>query len=626
MRTLILRTCTALCIGAAALEAAPAAASEVRDLSSLSLEELGDINVTSVSKRDEPLSRAPAAVFVITREDIRRSGAINLPEALRLAPNLDVARMNTAAYTVTARGFNSPESANKLLVLIDGRSVYTPLASTVFWESQGVVLADIERIEVISGAGGTLWGANAVNGVINVITRRADTAQGPLVVAAAGSHDDSLAMRFGARLGENAAFRVYGQARRGDFGGAGPLAADAPFNSAQGGFRIDGDAGADSFTLQGDLYRNKADLLDTRLKGENLLGRWRRALGGDSAVQLQAYYDKATRDYLVASDGLETFDVQLQHNLSLGPRHQVVWGANYRTWKSEFNSLVAFGFAQPTKTLDLASLFVQDNIDLTRGLTLTLGLKLEDNSYSGLDSLPTARLAWQPNERTLFWSSASRAVRTPSRIDRELEARPIFTPSPDFASEKLTAFELGYRGQPTPRLSLSVAAFYNLYGDLRTASLTNGRLPLFLANDLGGNTHGLEAWGTYTVTPWWRLNFGASALKKDLKLDAGRTDLTRKQAAGQDPAYRAQLRSQMNLGDRVELDVALRTVGRVSPSNVPAYTEADVRIGYRLTDTLEVSLAGANLLHDDHLEVIDPSTAPVTAIPRTVLLTLRWER
>lgn len=628
LRALPARTAAVLCLGFAGFAASPAGAAEVpslSDLSDLSLEQLADIQVSSVSKRDESLSRAPAAVFVITRDDIRRSGATSLPEALRLAPNLDVVRMNTAAYSVTARGFNSPESANKLLVLIDGRSVYTPLASTVFWESQDVPLADIERIEVISGAGGTLWGANAVNGVINVITRSAQATQGALAQAGVGSNDGLLVLRYGATLGESTALRLYAHARRSDFGGTGPLVADAAIDSLQGGFRIDGGAGRDSYTLQGDIYRNEVDLLDTSLTGGNLLGRWRHELSDRSAVQTQIYYDEAKRDYLVASDALKTLDAQLQQNLLIGQRHNVVWGVNYRTWKSEFNSLVAFGFARPSKTLDLASVFAQDDTELSPELTLTLGMKLEHNSYSGTDYLPTARLAWQANDQALLWSSVSRAVRTPSRIDRELEAAGFARPSPDFASETLTAFEVGYRGQPTANLSLSISVYYNVYDNLRTANLTNGGLPIFLANDLGGNTHGVEVWGAYALTPWWRMNFGLSTLKKNLKLDPGRIDLTRLQAAGQDPSYHALLRSQMNLGDRMELDFGLRAVGRVRPSNVPAYVEADARIGYRISNSLDLSLAGFNLLHDSHLESIDPSTAPVTAIPRTVFLTLRWQ-
>ena len=627
--TWLVRTSAALLLCGASCSALPAAAVESQslgDLTNLSLEQLGDIQVSSVSKRTEPLSRAPAAVFVITQEDIRRSGATALPEVLRLAPNLDVVRLNTSQYSVTARGFNSPESANKLLVLIDGRSIYTPLASTVFWESQGILLADIERIEVISGPGGTLWGANAVNGVINIITRSASATQGVLAQAGGGNHDGQVAFRYGTSLGENSALRVYGQVRGSDFGGKGSLRPDAPMSALQGGFKFDSAAGANTYTLQGDIYRNQVDLLDNTLTGGNLLGRWRRQLSDDSAVQLQAYYDNAKRDYQVASDSLQTLDLQLQHELAIGSRHQVVWGANYRVWKSEFDSLVGLGFTQPAKTLSLGSVFVEDDIELASKLKLTLGMKLEDNSYSGLDYLPTARVAWQANAQTMFWTAASRAVRTPSRIDRELQGGGFAAPAPDFASETLTAFELGYRGQPTSRLSLSISAFYNIYDDLRTATLTNGHLPLMLANDLGGDTYGVEVWGAYTITPQWRLNFGVGTLEKKLKVEPGRTDLTHLQSAGQDPKYHGLLRSQMNLTDRIELDVGVRAVGRVDPSNVPAYAEADVRVGYHITSALDLSLSGFNLLHKSHLEAIDPSTAPVTAIPRTVFVTLRWQR
>ena len=617
-----------VCLGLAGLAAPQARAAEapsVRDLGQLSLEELTDVQVSSVSKRDEPLSHAAASVYVITREDIRRSGAVSLAEALRLAPNLDVERVNTSQYTITARGFNSPESANKLLVLIDGRSVYTPLASTVFWESLGVALGNVERIEVISGPGGTLWGANAVNGVINVITRKASDTQGIMVDAGIGSDDRSATVRYGGHIGANAAFRIYGQLRRNDLGGEGPLAADSPFNAAQAGFRFDSSGSADSVTLQGDIYHNHADLLDTTLQGGNILGRWRRELSDRSALELQAYYDQASRSYLVASDSLRTFDVQAQLTTSLGERHKLVFGGDYRLWRSEFDSFVGFYFLQPKSSLSLGSVFVQDEIALRSDLTLTLGMKLEDNSYSGLDYLPTARLGWQIDDRNLAWVSASRAVRTPSRIDRELQGFGFLAPSPDFASEQLTAYEIGYRSQPTANLSFSISGFYNVYDKLRTAELTGGALPGGLYNSLGGHTYGVEAWAKYAAASWWRLSAGVATLEKDLEVDPGHIDLSHMQEAGQDPSYHATLRSEMNLGDRIEFDAALRSVGRIRPSNVPAYVEADARIGLRVTDQLQVSLNGYNLLHDSHVEVIDTATSPVTPIPRAVYLSLRWD-
>jgi iron complex outermembrane receptor protein len=627
-RRLLVCASTALGLWAALLAAQPVRAADeptIDELGRLSLEELSDIPISSVSKREEPLSQAPAAIFVITREDIRRSGAGTLPEALRLAPNVDVARIGSAAYTISARGFNSPEAGNKLLVLIDGRSVYTPLASTVFWESLDIVLADVERIEVISGPGGTLWGANAVNGVINIITRNANATQGLLAEGGLGDHERQLSVRYGGRLGDNAAIRIFGQARNADLGGSGLTSTSAPFDALNAGFRADGTWGTSSYTVQGDIYRNTLEYLDQTLTGGNLLGRWRRELGNASSLEVQAYYDEARRKYAVASDALQTFDVQAQHDLPTHGRHDLIWGGEYRVWRSEFDSLVGLGFVEPAATLHLGSLFVQDDVELAPPLKLTLGMKLEYNSYSGLDYLPTARLAWQANDRTLFWTGVSRAVRTPSRIDRELSGGGFLGPSPDFDPETLIAFEAGYRGRPTANLSLSVSAFYNVYDKLRTSELTNGGVPLVLANGLGGHTYGIEAWATYAVAPWWQLSAGAATLEKDLEVDPGHVDLSGLQAAGQDPSYRAQLRSRMNLGDRMELDVGLRSVGRVSVSNVPAYVEAEARFGWRLTDTVELSLAGFNLLHEDHLESSDPPNNPATLIPRGIFLTLRWE-
>jgi iron complex outermembrane receptor protein len=606
--------------------ATPFQVATISDLNVLSLEELSNIEVTSVSKAPERLGEAPAAIYVITREDIRRSGATSLPEALRLAPNLEVARQNAASYAITARGFNSPQSGNKLLVLIDGRSVYTPMASTVFWETLDVALADIERIEVVSGPGGTLWGANAVNGVINVITRSAADTQGAAAEVGGGDRDRNATLRFGGKLGDKADFRISALAfnrgpsldrKRGDQTSDGA-------RGVQGGFRVDGDAGAGSFTLQGDAYRNTVDLLDYRLTGQNLLGRWTRPLSARTSFTVQAYYDHVARRYQVADDLLRTFDVQAQMNTELGKRHRLVWGGEFRAWRSAFYSKVGIGFPKAQADLTLANGFVQDEIDLTGDLKLTLGLKLENNSYSGLDYLPNARLAWQAGPDTLLWTAVSRSVRTPSRIDRELSFPPFLLASPDFASEKLTAYEAGYRAQLLPQVSLSVSTFYNVYDDLRTTELTPSKTAFMLQNGLRGHTYGLEAWAKYSPLPSWRLSAGVDTLTKRLVVKPGHTDLSNLQAGGQDPSYQASLRSEMNLSPAIEFDVAVRRVGLVSPSNVPAYTEADMRLGWRVKDGLELSLDGRNLLHDSHLEVINKDTAPATPIPRSVYLSLRW--
>lgn len=609
-----------------------APAQTVEDLSTLSIEELGSIKVTSISKRPEPLSDAAASVYVITAEDIRRSGATSLPEALRLAPNLEVARLNTAGYAVTARGFNSPESANKLQVMIDGRSVYSPVASTVFWEAVNVPLSEIERIEVVSGPGGTLWGANAVNGVVNVITRSAKDSQGGFAEIGAGSGERNGTLRYGVTAGGEGgnaqmALRGYltGFDRRSSHAVTpGDRTTDA-FDGSQAGFRLDGTAagGAASYTLQGDLYRNHTDWLDTTLHGGNLLGRWTYKLNGGSSVQLQAYYDQQNRDYLVATDRLQTFDVQAQHNVALGTRHQLVWGGQYRVWRSAFRSLVAFGFPDEDATISLGSLFAQDEVTLAPKLKLTVGMKAEYNSYSGFDLLPNLRLAWKLSDAHMLWTAVSRSVRTPSRIDRELSGAGILAPSPDFRSERLTAYEVGYRGQPTANSRVALSAFYNVYDDLRTTSLTNGGLPVMLRNEMEGSTYGVEGWGSYGLTSWWTLHAGANWLHKSLRLKPGATDLSGFQAAGQDPAYQVQLRSRTNLTPDVEFDATLRRVGRVAVSNVPAYTEADLHLGWQVTPALDLSLFGRNLLHARHLEAYDPSNNAPRAIGRSIYARLR---
>ncbi|KAA0595298.1 iron complex outermembrane receptor protein [Azospirillum lipoferum] len=609
-----------------------APAQTIEDLSTLSIEELGAIKVTSISKRPEPLSDAAAAVYVITAEDIRRSGATSLPEALRLAPNLEVARLNTAGYTVTARGFNSPESSNKLQVMVDGRSVYSPVASTVFWEGVNVPLSEIERIEVVSGPGGTLWGANAVNGVVNVITRSAGDSTGGFAEVGAGSGERNGTLRYGVKAADGAmALRGYltGFDRRSSFAVTRGDASTDAFDGSQAGFRLDGKTGdgaaggAASYTLQGDLYRNHTEWLDTTLHGGNLLGRWTHKLGDGSSVQLQAYYDQQNRDYLVATDRVQTFDVQAQHNVALGSRHQLVWGAQYRVWQSAFRSLVAFGFPDEDKTISLGSLFAQDEVTLAPKLKLTVGLKAEYNSYSGFDLLPNLRLAWRLSDAHMLWTAVSRSVRTPSRIDRELSGGGILAPSPDFQSERLTAYEVGYRGQPTANSRVALSAFYNVYDDLRTTSMTGGGLPIMLRNDMEGSTYGVEGWGSYGLTSWWTLHAGANWLHKSLRLKPGANDLSRFQAAGQDPAYQLQLRSRMNLTPEVEFDATLRRVGRVAVSNVPAYTEADLHLGWHVTPALELSLFGQNLLHARHLEAYDPSNNAPRAIGRSIYARLR---
>ena len=603
-----------------------------QDLRNLSLEQLADVQVTSVSKRPEALLEAPAAVYVITADDIRRAGVTRLPEALRLAPNLEVARVNASEYAISARGSNSLEASNKLLVLIDGRSVYSPVGSQVYWDQINVPMADIDRIEVISGPGGTLYGVNAVNGVINIITKSASETQGALITAGAGDFEQAANVQIGGKLGADATFRLYAMTFRRDglpkF--AGDPTSDA-YSGTQGGFRIDDSRGRDAFTLQGDLYHNSlnGDGVNgvTDLSGGNVTGRWTHDYGSGAVGEVQAYYDQTDRLGSGESDLLKTYDLQGQHNFHVGDRQNIVWGGEVRVWDEDFHTGATFQFPNPRATLTLGDAFAQDEIALTPTLKATLGLKLEDNSFSGFDWLPDVRLAWTPDDKNLLWAAISRAVRTPNRIERQLELPGILAPSPDFASEKLWAYEAGWRGHPTHKLTLSVSTYFNDYDDLRVDGLTNLGLPIQLQNGMEGNTYGVDAWGEYEVTSWWRLKGGFSTLHRDMRLKPGFVDITLMQAAGYDPNYQFQLRSAFNISPRFEFDADLRRVDRLKSASdlvlAPAYTEMDARLAYRFSNHTEIAVNGRNLLNPHHLELDDSGSAPLRTVPRSFFISLK---
>jgi iron complex outermembrane receptor protein len=601
------------------------------ELARMSIEELADIDVSSVSKRAEPLSEAAAAVYVITGDDIRRSGATRLPEALRLAPNLEVARVSANSWAISARGFNST-TANKLLVLIDGRTVYTPLFSGVFWDVQDVMLEDIDRIEVISGAGGTLWGSNAVNGVINIITKSAHDTRGTLVSAGAGNDERSLAARYGTQIGANADLRLY--AKGFDRGvtktEAGKSAQDA-WRMEQGGFRLDGQHAGDSLTVQGDVYQGVEDQPGTagrHLAGANLLGRWNRALAQGSSLQLLAYFDRTERTYPgVFAEKLDTWNFDAQHDFTLGTRQQIVWGGGYRLMRDHVDNGAQLAFLPADKDLALSNLFVQDTITLREDLKLTLGEKLEHNSYTGLESLPSARLAWKLDERRLLWASVARAVRTPSRIDTEFfvpgRAPFLLAGGPDFVSEKLYAYELGYRAQPSNRLSYTVSVFYNRYDQLRSVERNSSGV-FVLDNSIEGHTVGVEAWGNYQAAPNWRLAAGFNALRERLHFADGSQAFGDATAtSGNDPARQFQLRSSWDLPRALELDTTLRAVSRLPNPDVPGYVTMDARLGWHAGKHLDVALVGGNLLGHGHVE---SGAAPARSeIGRSLFVNLLWK-
>src|SRR5258707_12653187 len=421
------------------------------NLAELSLEELANLQVTSVSRRAERLADAAAALYVITGEDIRRSGVTSLPEALRLAPNLEVARIDSRQYAISARGFNN-SIGNKLLVLIDGRTVYTPLFSGVFWDAQDTLLDDIERIEVTSGPGATLCAANAVNGVIDVITRGAHETRGTLAEAGAGNRERGISARHGFDL-NGGAMRIYAKAfDRDNTVRANGAAVRDEWHNTQAGFRGDWGSEARGFTLQGDLYRGSIQQPvgdDTSISGGNLLGRITRELAGGSRVQAQVYYDNTQREIPGSfSERLNTFDAEAQHSFQATPNQFGTWRGGHRRADDRVTNSAQLAFLPDATTLRWTNVFAQDEVALGSRWRLTLGSKLESNVYTGTDFLPSARLAWKLDEHHLLWTAVSRAVRAPSRLDRDL-----FTPSqppfvlaggPDFRSAVAQGYELGY--------------------------------------------------------------------------------------------------------------------------------------------------------------------------------------
>jgi len=624
------RVCIAT-IAALAAFAANAQTGKPSDLAELSLEELADLEITSVSRRAERLSDAPASVFVITGDDIRRSGATSLPEALRLAPNLEVARVDSRQYAISARGFNNT-IANKLLVLIDGRTVYTPLFSGVFWDAQDTLLEDVDRIEVMSGPGATLWGANAVNGVINVITRGAAETQGTLLVAGAGNLERGAAARQGGKLGADGAFRVYGKiSDRSHTSLADGTSAQDSWNSGQAGFRADWGTGAGAFTLQGDAYRGTIDQAapgDGRISGGNVLARWARQLSGGDRVQVQAYFDNSEREIPgTFAERLNIFDVEFQHALRVGQQHSVIWGGGHRQADDHVSNTAALAFVPADRTLTWTNLFVQDEVAL-RGdqLRLTLGTKAESNPYTGTEFLPSARIAWKPDASRLVWSALSRAVRAPARLDRELfvPGQPPFflAGGPDFQSEIAKVLELGYRAQPSRRASYSVTVFHSVYDHLR--SLEPGPAgALVIGNKMEGKATGIEAWGSLQAAEKWRLSAGLLVLDQNLHLKPDSGDTTGVAAAGNDPKHQWSLRSSLDLPGRQECDVMVRYVGPLPSPSVPGYTALDARYAWHFERGLELALIAQDLFDRSHAEFAAPP-APPSEIERGLFLKLRW--
>lgn len=627
-------------------------------LKKLSLEDLLGIEVTSVAKKRERLSDAAAAIFVITNEDIRRSGATSIPEALRMVPGLQVARIDSNKWAVTSRGFNG-RFANKLLVLIDGRTMYTPLYSGVFWTMQDTLLEDVERIEVIRGPGATLWGANAVNGVINIITKQAMDTLGGLVAAGIGTEERGFAnVRYGSNLGDNAYFRVFAKYFDRDNGleASGQNGGDDS-HVLRGGFRIDWQpSDRDSLTFQGDIYKGDAgqrltvassappytaQTFDegTEIGVGNVLTRWTRVFSNSSDMALQLYFERAEREDSLVGILLDTWDLDFQHKFALGARQEIVWGLGYRFVHHDMDNTFNMSFRPPTRDDHLFSAFLQDDIMLVKEkLCLTLGSKLEHNDYTGFENQPNVRLQWTPHERHSVWAALSRAVRTPSRADHDIQINqphpdnlPVIVSlygSRDFKSEDLLAYELGYRFQPMDRLSADIAAFYNDYDNLRTIEPDpNPFVPAATAgNKMEGEAYGVELAANWLALDWWRFQAAYTYLQIQLHLDPDSRDTVSERAEGESPHHQLFLRSSMDLSRDLELDLWVRYVDSLPDLGVRSYVSLDARLGWRPRQDLELSIVGQNLVDSHHSEFGPDAfvkTSP-TEVERSVYGKITW--
>ncbi len=644
--TLLLSVVAGVC-SAGAYDTEPALPA---DLTELSLEDLMDIEITSVAKKSQKLSEAAAAIFVITQEDIRRSGATSIPEALRMVPGLEVARIDANKWAITSRGFNG-RFANKLLVLIDGRTVYTPLYSGVYWDMKDTLLEDIDRIEVIRGPGAALWGANAVNGVINIMTKGAEDTQGGLIVAGTGTEEQGFgSLRYGAKLGQDIFSRVYVKYFDRDSGvfPSGEDGADE-WDVLRAGFRMDWQgSGPDALTLQGDIYDGEAGVTivtksfdpyapptfdeDDSISGANLLSRWKHTVSDTSEIALQVYYDRTERNGAILDQIHDTFDLDLQQQFALGKRQEIVWGLGYRFVSDDIRNTFYGSWDPDSRDDDLYSGFVQDDITLIKDrLRLTLGAKFEHNDYTGSEIQPSGRLMWTPQEGHSIWGAISRAVRTPSRTEEDGRLNTTVLPpglllplfpgygvvsllgDGDYEPEELLAYELGYRTQPTDQFSVDIAAFFNDYSNLRTLEPGNAFLevspspahlvfPFTADNKMDGETYGVEVTADWRASDWWRIQASYTYLQIQLDLDRDSGDTISESAEGDSPHHQVSLRSSMDIVSDLALDLWVRYVDDLPSQDVDSYITLDIRLGWKLREDVELSVVAQNLLDDQHPE------------------------
>jgi iron complex outermembrane receptor protein len=615
------------------------------DLTQVSIENLMNMEVTSVSKKEQKLSQVAAAIFVVTQEDVRHSGATNIPDLLRMVPGLDVAQINANTWAISARGFNS-EFANKLLVLIDGRTVYTPLFGGANWDTFDVPLEDIERIEVIRGPGGTIWGANAVNGVINVITKKTEDTLGGLLSGGGGTAAEEFGtVQYGGKIEQNTNYRIFTKYVNDDhFPDLHGQNAEDGWHLLHGGFREDTRISArNSWTTEGDLYtgsegativhsifnppENVSVQRLTHLSGGSVMGKWNHIFSDRADTTLQFYFDRYVRSGPESRETRDTYDVEFQSHAVWGTRQDVIWGLGYRHSADQTVGTIDQAFVPAVWDGDLFNAFVQDQITIrTDRVFLSVGTKFENSYFTDFDLQPSIRVAWTPNKRHTFWAAISRAARTPTRRNEGLQAALAALPgptevliegNPNIRSEHVVAYELGYRAQPNPRVSLGATVFINSYTGLESIEplppFTNTNtnppvavIPMQLGNKMKGTTYGLEVYGKWKVNRVWTLSPGYSFLHIDLGLDPTSLDtVSVADAQGSNPGNQAQLRSHVELSHGVSWDANTYFVGRLKNQAVPSYTRVDMQLAWKISEKVILSAVGQNLLQDHHLEFDD---------------------
>ncbi|MEO5368801.1 MAG: TonB-dependent receptor [Magnetococcus sp. DMHC-1] len=610
---------------------------QMEALLEVGFEELANIRLTTAARKEQRLVDTPSAVYVITQEEIRRSGMNSLPELLRLVPGMNVARINGNNWAISARGFNE-QFSNKLLVLQDGRTLYTPLFAGVNWDVQDTLLEDVERIEVIRGPGGTLWGANAVNGIVNIITKQAADTTGWLVTGGSGNQEKVQAgLRFGGAVGDKANFRFYAKGfdqddlktRQGTPAGDG-------WHAGQGGFRLDWQPGGkDRLTLQGDLYNVQEEMNNTHNGGGNLLLHWSRTLDQNSRVDLQVYHDRTVR---MDFEERDISDIDIQHRFRLPTNQEIVWGMGYRLSADTMQNNPVVGWNHLATNDETYNLFLQDEISLlNKRLALTIGSKFEHNDYTGWELQPNARVLWQVADDHVLWAAVSRAIRSPSRADTDLTLNIITGPAsrilvngnPGIQSEELLAYEVGYRTLFISKVYLDLALFYNQYDKLitneKSVAMAGGFLTInqSFANKGSGSTHGIETSVEWRAADTWKLRASHAWLHVNLNLNNGSTDTTLAGKEGNVPGQQLQIRSAWSMTPAIEFDTALFHVSRLAALDIPAYVRADARLGWQPQKNLQISLVAQNLLDDQHPEFTGTSVSN-SEIARTFFLKAAW--